>query len=159
MKTVSFITVFFAAFLCGACYADPPASAGDARNATDSLAARQNERPAKNGFAGEANSKPVSPAAESPNKASVVHNASGQILPGGMNFYQPARLGQVPGQGPAKIGSHPVLPAKLGGCVPLGGTTLTGARKPASGTVIVGGTANPVKSAAAINGTGMNRKH
>lgn len=74
-----------------------------------------------------------------------------------MNVHQPSSSKPTPGA--ARIANNRSLPVRSPNVVALNGQQFKNAHNRASSMTTIGGPANPVRNTAAIDGTGINRRH
>jgi hypothetical protein len=174
MKTLYllFMMIACAALMRGACYADPPAPLSEQSHSRNSDAtagnhpdnARQaalvdSDQNSQGTQAGEAkaNTQQASHRQERPAETANNNLPKGPFA-NSMNFHQSVRPAGAASGEMLKMEDKSRLPARPTALVPLGGTSFNNVHNQSSAPVVIGGTADSVRSTAAINGTGMNRK-
>jgi hypothetical protein len=159
MKTLFFTLIICAGLLRGVCYADPPVLASEQSHTESSdAAAVKNPDEAKRAVAIEGGKyqmerKPL-------DREQNGYHASDKKGPSAnvTNLHQPAKPAKVASRGLLTTGDSHRQPAKSTALIPLGGPFLNHTRNHDPSLAAIGGVANPIRSTAAINGTGMNHK-
>ena len=157
-----------AALMRGVCYADPPASASvdNGKHQVEGKPSdgKQDDRRASGekgpGDQVDATKANIQQPSNQPGRSDETANNN---LPKGplanaTNLHPLVKPANLAGGGLSKMDDKRPLPARSTALVPLGGPSLNNMRNHSSGLAVVGGAANPIRNAAAINGTGMNRK-
>jgi hypothetical protein len=152
MKTLYllFMMLIWVALLRGACYADPPAAVSELPHSKNSDATVGNppdnitQAALVNDGKHQMEAKPLD------RKQDDHHASHRQERPTGT-------VGAVSGE-ILKMDDTSRRPARSTALVPLGGTSFNKGHNRSSAPAVIGGPAYSVKSMAAINGIGMNRK-